>query len=82
MLAHGAVNVYSVNQTGSYPRATITASACTFNIDDAIALWNIPADSFANIFGSIGHDPGSQWISTSNRIQNRTLIRKSSVMRA
>ncbi|MDF3026284.1 MAG: hypothetical protein K0S23_591 [Fluviicola sp.] len=54
-----------------------------FNGDDALVLFNVTAAATADIFGSVGHDPGSAWrdadtLSTTYRwsTENKTLVRK------
>ncbi len=58
---------------------SITASAINFNGNDAIALFKISTNSFVDIFGRIGEDPGSAWTAGNHTTADRTLIRKSSI---
>lgn len=57
-----------------------------FNGDDALVLFNTTTSSVADIFGSVGNDPGSSWrdadtLSPTYRwtTENKTLVRKSCV---
>ncbi|MFH0864677.1 MAG: lamin tail domain-containing protein [Bacteroidota bacterium] len=54
-------------------------TAVGFNGDDAVALYKISTTSYVDIFGRIGEDPGSAWISASNTTVDKTLVRKSTV---
>lgn len=54
-----------------------------FNGDDALVLYNVAADFPADIFGSVGNDPGSSWRDADTTsatygwsTENKTLIRK------
>ncbi|MEL6806115.1 MAG: lamin tail domain-containing protein, partial [Bacteroidota bacterium] len=60
ILADGDVVVYSNSSASIYQGTTINASAVGFNGDDAIGLFNTATNSYADIFGHIGEDPGSQ----------------------
>lgn len=44
--------------------ADTTWTGIQHNGDDALALWNINTGSYCDIFGTIGEDPGTQWIDT------------------
>ncbi len=79
-LADGDVSVYSNSSANVYLGTTINLGAMAFNGDDAIELYNVTTGTTVDIFGVIGCDPGSQWISTSNRTQNRTLRRNDNVL--
>lgn len=57
-----------------------------FNGDDALVLFNTTTSSVADIFGSVGHDPGSAWRDADTlsstylwSTENKTLVRKSCV---
>jgi hypothetical protein len=57
-----------------------SSSVANFNGDDAIALYNTNTESFVDIFGRIGDDPGSAWTGADNYTTvDRTLVRKSNV---
>jgi hypothetical protein len=54
-----------------------------FNGDDALVLFNLGTSSAVDIFGSIGHDPGSAWRDADSlsatylwSTENKTLVRK------
>lgn len=51
----------------------------TFNGDDAIALYK--GSVLIDVFGQIGFDPGTAWGRDNNFTENRTLVRKSSVVK-
>jgi hypothetical protein len=54
-----------------------TSSNLQFNGDDAVTLFNIAADQYSDIIGSICNDPGSAWTGTGiYRTEDRTLTRK------
>ncbi|MFO8144544.1 MAG: lamin tail domain-containing protein, partial [Candidatus Syntrophosphaera sp.] len=59
--------------------ADITSSVTYFNGDDALAILKESTASHVDIFGCIGEDPGSAWISGDHSTVNMTLVRKSSV---
>lgn len=59
--------------------SAINHDACNFNGDDAIALKKISTNSFVDIIGKIGEDPGAYWSSASNSTLDKTLVRKSTV---
>lgn len=57
-----------------------------FNGDDALVVYNTLTNTVADIFGSVGNDPGSAWRDTVSasptlgwRTEDKTLIRKSCV---
>ena len=79
-LADGDVVVYSNSSAVIYGGATTNLGSISFNGDDAVELYNTSTGMSVDIFGVIGCDPGSQWISASNRTQNRTLRRNSAVL--
>lgn len=64
----------------------LTSANLQFNGDDALVLFNLVSGKPADIFGSVGNDPGSAWrdadsTSTTYRwsTENKTLVRKSCV---
>lgn len=78
-LAPGAVIVYK-NSSATLFAGGINISACNFNGDDAVVLYNTSTNSFADIIGQIGCDPGSEWNDGAGHdTQNGGIIRKSSV---
>jgi hypothetical protein len=57
-----------------------------FNGDDALVLYNTATSSVADIFGSVGHDPGSAWRDNDTTsatyhwsTEDKTLVRKACV---
>ncbi|NUQ81659.1 MAG: endonuclease [Bacteroidetes bacterium] len=62
-------------------KATIASSVVNFNGDDALSLTWITSGDTLDIFGRIGEDPGSAWISGDKSTLDRTLVRKSSVVK-
>ena len=79
-LADSDVVVYSNSSATIYGGSSINLGTMSFNGDDAIELYNTVTGMSVDIFGVIGCDPGSQWISTTNRTQNRTLRRNTNVL--
>src|SRR5690606_9498299 len=81
ILPHLAVFVVA-NSSAALPGVTphMTTGSLTFNGDDALALWKVSTGSYVDIFGSIGHDPGTEWGSGLLSTADNTLRRKSSVM--
>ncbi|MEL6591477.1 MAG: lamin tail domain-containing protein, partial [Bacteroidota bacterium] len=75
ILADGDVVVYSNSSASVYLGTTINASAVGFNGDDAIGLFNTATNSYADIFGHIGEDPGSQWSVSGNNTAKQSLVR-------
>jgi predicted extracellular nuclease len=79
-LAAGEVIVYRNSGANIYSGPTTAISSVNYNGDDAIELYNTATMMSADIFGSIGEDPGSQWGTTAtNETQNQTLRRNSDV---
>ncbi|MEL7427740.1 MAG: cohesin domain-containing protein, partial [Bacteroidota bacterium] len=79
ILADGDVVVYSNSGASIYLGTTINATAVGFNGDDAIGLFNTATNTYADIFGHIGEDPGSEWDVNGNMTQNQTLVRNPGV---
>lgn len=78
-LANGAVAVYS-NSGGTIYSGPATPTTITFyNGDDALALFRISTNSYVDIFGRLGEDPGSVWSSGGIQTNEQTLIRKPNV---
>ena len=77
-LANNSTIVYS-NFGNIYGGVNFYSTSTNFNGDDAIALYKISTNSFVDIFGRIGNDPGSAWSSASNTTSDETLVRKSDV---
>lgn len=84
ILEDGDVVVLQHTKATIYDGVTIESNAINFNGNDAIALVKISTDSFVDIFGRIGEDPGKAWI-TSTPLNldlttlDATLVRKPSV---
>ncbi len=64
----------------------IVSANLQFNGDDALVLYNGNTSSVADIFGSVGHDPGSAWRNADSTsatyrwsTENKTLVRKACV---
>lgn len=74
VLANGAVIVYQNSSASIY--AGTNNTAVSFNGDDAIGLWKISTNSYVDIFGKIGCDPGTSW---GGLTVDKTLRRKSNV---
>ncbi len=54
----------------------INETVVNWNGDDAIALRKISTNSFVDVFGQIGFDPGAYWGTSPVITENRTLLRK------
>ncbi|HEY0976362.1 MAG TPA: lamin tail domain-containing protein, partial [Flavobacteriales bacterium] len=78
-LADGATIVYKNSSAAIYGGAATNSAATNFNGDDAVALRRISTNSYVDIFGSIGNDPGTAWTATGLSTVDRTLVRRSSV---
>lgn len=59
--------------------ADITSGSVSFNGDDALALRKISTDTIVDIFGCIGEDSGTEWVSGTHSTLNQTLVRKPAV---
>jgi len=77
-ITDGSTKVYKNASAIIYGGTATTASAVGFNGDDAIALYNTSVASFADIFGNIGCDPGTNWAGTNTTV-NKTLVRNATV---
>lgn len=58
---------------------SIVASTMNFNGNDALALFKISTNSFVDLFGRIGEDPGVAWSSGNHTTLDRTLVRTATV---
>lgn len=82
-LAHG--EVYCMAHSGALPAFTSIADytnnggVLAYNGNDAIALYKVSTDSYVDIFGVIGDDPGTAWTLDSISTKDRTLVRKAFV---
>ncbi|MFM7080044.1 MAG: beta strand repeat-containing protein, partial [Bacteroidota bacterium] len=59
--------------------ANQTSGSMTYNGDDAVVLFKTSGSQIVDIFGRIGEDPGTSWISGALSTENQTLRRKSTV---
>jgi len=79
-LASGAVIVYQNSSAAIYGGAATNASAVDFNGDDAITIYKVSTESYVDIFGVIGNDPGTAWTGAGGYTTvDKTLVRKQSV---
>lgn len=80
-LADGATVVYKNSLATIYSGTAIVDNVITvFNGDDALGLWKISTNSYVDIFGRIGNDPGTQWTAAGGySTLDKTLRRKSTV---
>jgi len=60
-------------------QADITSTVTYYNGNDALAIWKESTESYVDIFGCIGEDPGSYWSDGDHDTQDKTLVRKSTV---
>ncbi|MFA6402934.1 MAG: endonuclease [Salinivirgaceae bacterium] len=78
-IASKGIVVYKNSSATKYTGTAISNSAVNFNGDDAIALKKVSTGAYVDIFGRIGNDPGTAWISGSYTTLDKTLVRKASV---
>lgn len=78
-LEHNACKVYKNSAANKYNGNAESNSAVNFNGDDAIALYKISTESYVDIFGVIGTDPGTAWTCEQHSTLDKTLRRKSTV---
>ncbi len=78
-LASKATIVYKNSSAAVYTGDATTNAAVGYNGDDAVALKKISTASYIDIFGRIGEDPGTAWISGSVTTLDKTLVRKETV---
>lgn len=82
-LKNGKVVILKNAKATIYDGEAIVSNVINFNGNDAVALVKISTDSFVDIFGCIGEDPGAGgWLesSTVNIVtKDKTLVRKPSV---
>jgi predicted extracellular nuclease len=79
-LAAGATLVAANPQAITYSGAVQVYFGVNHNGNDAIALYNSNTGAFVDIFGRIGEDPGTAWVSGSNQTVDRTLRRNGQVV--
>lgn len=73
VFAHGSATIYS--------GLVITSTTCNFNGDDAVMLYNKVSGDTVDIIGRIGEDPGAAWKDGDYSTMDKTLVRKSTVMK-
>lgn len=78
-LEHNTCKVYKNSAANIYNGNVESNSAVNFNGDDAIALYKISTESYVDIFGVIGTDPGTAWTCEQHSTLDKTLRRKSTV---
>lgn len=78
-LEHNACKVYKNSAANKYNGNAESNSAVNFNGNDAIALYKISTESYVDIFGVIGTDPGTAWTCEQHSTLDKTLRRKSTV---
>lgn len=74
-LANGATVVYKNLSSTIYSGTTVSSTSVDFSGDDAIALFKISSNSYVDIFGRIGEDPGTAWINGTSTTLDKTLVR-------
>ncbi|MDI3521473.1 MAG: hypothetical protein PWR04_1461 [Anaerophaga sp.] len=78
-LNHGDVFVIAHSSAVLYSTPDISTGSLNFNGDDVVAIYKISGDVYIDVFGCIGMDPGSSWISGALSTQDATLRRKTDV---
>lgn len=82
-LVNGQTVIYMNSSATLTLNEGVTAStntAMNFGGDDALALYKISTESYVDIFGTIGNDPGSAWTADGGYTTvDKTLRRKSTV---
>ena len=82
-LGNSKVAIFKHSKAAIYDGEATISSAINYNGNDAIALVKISTDTYVDIIGTIGHDPGKKgWIDPSNEdltTMDKTLVRKPSI---
>ena len=81
-LAHNNVVVYKhTSATLTLPSGVtaLTNAAINYNGNDAIGLYKTSTNSYVDIFGIIGNNPGTAWTGGGVTTVDKTLVRKPSV---
>jgi hypothetical protein len=78
-LANGQCIVYRNTGAALGIEATVSATM-NFNGNDALALYKFSTESYVDVFGCIGEDPGSAWTAGTITTLDRTLRRNSDVL--
>lgn len=83
ILENGQVIVLKHGKATIYDGIAISSSTINYNGNDAIALIKISTDTYVDIFGTIGQDPGSTWMGSLTDFvlstKDKTLVRKPSI---
>jgi hypothetical protein len=81
-ISNNTTIVYRDAAATIYGGSATSNTACGFNGDDAVALFKVSTNSYVDIFGSIGSDPGTAWTAgfpVTHSTLDKTLRRKSTV---
>ncbi|MEO6488547.1 MAG: endonuclease [Ferruginibacter sp.] len=78
-LNNQATIVYKNSAAAVYMGTTTSNTSINFNGDDAVALYKISTASYVDIFGRIGEQPATAWISGSFTTIDKTLVRNANV---
>ncbi|MDD2474840.1 MAG: DUF5689 domain-containing protein [Dysgonamonadaceae bacterium] len=82
VLQNGEVIVFKHSKAIIYEDEATVSTVINFNGNDAIALVKISTDTYVDIIGCIGHDPGKAWIDSIDKdlsTLDKTLVRKPSI---
>jgi hypothetical protein len=79
ILPNNSAIVYKNGSATIYSGNSSVNTSVNFNGDDAIALYKIATSSYVDIFGQIGVDPGTSWISGILSTVDKTLVRKPTI---
>jgi len=79
-------DTYVIANSGADPAILAVAdlinnSVINFNGDDAVALIRVADESYVDVFGQIGFDPGTYWGVSPNTTLDHTLVRKPNVVK-
>lgn len=80
ILQPGEVMVVGNSNATLFSGNFVFATACNFNGDDAIALFQISTGTMVDLIGRIGEDPGVEWKSGEKSTLNKTLVRKTGIL--
>ena len=78
-LLSGQTIVYKNSLATLYTGTAYDNAAVNFNGNDAVALYKISTASYADIFGTIGEDPGTAWTNGTYSTLDKTLVRKETI---
>lgn len=80
-LANGATFVIANAKATIYTKTPgLTSTVTYFNGNDAVALKKLSTDSYVDIIGKIGEDPGTAWTDGELSTKDKTLVRKPTVV--